>query len=686
MKLKSDNIVELPNDILGRENIANEVVNGLLTYAKKNKDGLSLSITGEWGSGKSTLLGFIKNKIEKREPNTFKVISFNPWLFYKNEGIKEAFLIHLALSLKDLDTRTTKISEKVNDFLKAFRWLKYFSATAGNIQEGLETLSDHLSTKENIHDIKEDIEKILRKSKKKILVIMDDVDRLSSEQIAELFQTITLVTNFSNIIYIVAFDREIVIEAIGRNFNGKGQEYLEKVIQVDYEIPSIPDKKLQELFYSNIRELAKENKIIFDDYTLKSLWGYHGLRDYFKSIRDFNRFFNALSFRFPSIADDINPVDFIAIEAIRIFDYQSYNRFYSYYKLNARKRELPDAGLNEEQFQKIKQTAAEIIRALSIKSTLHVYRKEANLKHLLDPAYFDRYFNLMRNDSDISEKDLREIISRSGSARKGILQEAIRFNRIENMIRRLGDRSLHKVYQNYDYSLIRDLTEFFNQNSSLFEEYNDRAADMLINLICGNKKKKQLLQDFFQSFEQNTVPPSIVHIYFFHYIRMFTKDDRGFRNDHRIFDDYYKKNYAYIENLYLPRFKSATNFMWESRQTQSCPFVKYLFQINYAQIFPEEYPAILQSFSNDKNYLLYLAGQFVKIDEDDLTLHRYNWMLPNDIFPNNTFLEFYKKIGEIEPESLNDRQKAIRRHLLALDISKFPVIKYPPEPKMIMAG
>lgn len=686
MKIKADNVVELPNDILGRENIAREIVNGLLAYSKKNKDGLSLSVTGEWGSGKSTLLGFIKNQIEERESEKFKIISFNPWLFYKNEGIKEAFLIRLALSLKDLDTRTTKISEKINDFLKAFRWLKYFSTAAGNIQESLENLSGHLGTKDNIYDIKEDIETILRKSKKKILVLIDDVDRLSAEQIAELFQTITLVTNFSNIIYVVAFDREIVIDAIGKNFNGKGQEYLEKVIQVDYEIPSIPDQKLQELFYSNIHELSKENKVEFDDYTLKSLWGYHGLRDYFKSIRDFNRFFNALSFRFPSIADDINPVDFIAIEAIRIFDYQSYNKFYSYYKLNARKRELPDAGLNEEQFNKISQTAAEIIRALSTKSTLHAYRKEANLKRLLDPAYFDRYFNLMRNDSDISEKDLREIITRPGSVRKGILQEAIRFNRIENMIRRLGDRSLHKVYQNYDYLLIRDLIEFFNTNSTLFEEYNDRAADMLINLICVNKKKKQFLQDFFQSFGQNITPPSIVHIYFFHYFRMFTREDRNFRNDHRIFDDYYKKNYAYIEKIYLPRFKAATNFMWESRQTQACPFIKYLFQLNYAQLFPEDYSGILQSFSNDRNYLLYLAGQYVRIDEEDLTLHRYEWVLPNDIFPDDTFLNFYKQLKEIEPESLNDRQKAIRRYLLALDITDFPNIKYPPEPKMIMVG
>ncbi len=686
MKIKSDHIPELPSDSLGRINIASEIVKGLIAYSKKNQDGLALSVTGAWGSGKSTLLSFIKSQLEEKEPDKFKIISFNPWLFYKNEGIKEAFLIHLALSLKDLDTKTTKISEKVNNFLKAFKWVKYVSATAGNIQEGLESLSGHLSEYENIHDIKEDIEKILRKSKRKILVFIDDIDRLSPDQVGELFQTITLVTNFSNIIYIVAFDREVVIDAIDRNFSGKGQQYLEKVIQIDYEIPSVPDAKLQELFFSSIQETGSENNIKFDDATLKSLWNYQGLRDYFKSIRDFKRFFNALSFRLPSIADDINLTDFIAIEAIRIFDYPSYNKFYSYYKTNARKRELPEAGLNEEQFEKLKPTAAEIIHALSPKTPYFHYRKDTNLKRLLDPAYFDRYFTLMRSDSDISEKELQEIITRTGTVRKSILQEALRYNRIENMIVRFGDRSLHKVYRNYDYTLIRDLIEFFNQNGNLFQEYSDRVSDMLINLMSGNKKKKEFIQSFFQSFGQTINPPSIVHIYFFHYIRMFMKDGRGFRNDYHIFDDYYKKNYLYIEKIYLPRFRSAANFMWESRQTQLCPFVKYLYQINYSQIFPDYYQGILDSFSNDKDYLLYLAEQFVRIDEDDFTLQHYYWIFRSDLFPDDSFIKFYNQIKDIEPEFLSDRQKAIRKHLIALDVSDYPNIKYPPEPKMVMVG
>ncbi|MBN8675408.1 MAG: AAA family ATPase [Chitinophagales bacterium] len=684
MKLKSDHIPDVVDDLLGRNNIATEIVNGLVSYSKKNKDGLTISITGEWGSGKSTLVDYIRKQIEEKEGERFKIVLFNPWLFYKDESIKEAFLIHLALSLKDLETRTTQVSEKLNDFIKAFRWLKYLSGTAGKIQEGLENLSEQLGKKNNIFEIRNEIEEILKKNKKKIIVLIDDVDRLSADQIAELFQTITLVTNFSNIIYLVAFDRQIVIDAIGKNFNGKGQEYLEKVIQVDYEIPSIQDKKLEDLFYSNIQELGKENKLTFDEYALKSLWGYHGLKDYFKSIRDFKRFFNGLSFRLPSIAGDINPVDFLTIEAIRIFDYPSYTKFYTYYKINARKRELPEAGLNTEQFELLSPASSEIIKALASNSSLHPYRKESNMKRLLDPEYFDRYFNLLRNDSDISEKELQEIITRP-TLRKRILQEALQYNRIENLINRLKDRSLHKIYKNYDYDLIRDIIEFFNANSSIFEAQSDQASDMLINLITGNRKNRdEFIRTFFQSFRNRASPPSIVHIYFFHYIRLFVKEDRHFRSDYQIFDDYYKKHYSSLEKVYLPIFKNAANFMWESRQTQLCPFLKYLYLRNYSELMPDDYPGILTSFLNDKDFLVYIASQYVHVSKEDLSFHRYNWVFPNSLFPEGTFRDFYEAVKAIEPQSLNDYQRVVQHHLLALDITSFPNIKYPSEPRMIM--
>lgn len=333
MKITSDKIPDKKDDLLGRKEFAAEISNALIAYSKKNTDGITISITGEWGSGKSTLLHYLKDYLkEKGNKNSTKIIEFNPWIFYKEGNIKEAFLIHFALALKDFKTIATDVSKRVRDFVSAFGFLKNISAVAGNIQDWLEKALDSLSKNDSIPEIKEEIEKALLKSKQKIFILIDDVDRLTQSEILELLQTVSLVMNFSNVYYILAFDKEIVISAINKEYGNRGLDYLEKIIQVDYSIPIIKKERLETLFFQMLSDLNlnADYKIVFDNIVIKSLWNHHGLNEYFTTIRDFKRFSNSLIFRLPSITDDINTSDFLAIEAIRLFDNEGYKMFYSF--------------------------------------------------------------------------------------------------------------------------------------------------------------------------------------------------------------------------------------------------------------------------------------------------------------------------------------------------------------------
>ncbi|MEJ0104714.1 MAG: P-loop NTPase fold protein [Bacteroidota bacterium] len=674
--IKNDKIPSLTDDLLNRKSIANEVAKGLTSYLKKNKDGFTISITGEWGSGKSTLLSFIKQILEEDNNEQLQIIEFNPWMFYKDESIKTAFLNELAVSLKDFETKTVNIASKINDLVKAFGWIKYLNSTLGNIQDALEKTSEHFAGKYNVHDIKNEIDAILRKSKKKILILIDDLDRLLPDQISEVLQTISLVANFSNVIYLLAFDRQIVIEALNRTYTGKGQDYLEKIIQVDYELPVIQDSRLEELFNLGVQGLERTYKIKFNQPVIKLLWNYHGLKGYFTSIRDFKKFFNALSFRLPSIAEDIYPADFLAIEAIRIFDYDSYLLFYKYYKTNSRKRELPNAGLTEEQFKEISSTASEIIKTLSNKTFAYQIFTDKNAKRLLDPAYFERYFSLLRSGNDIAEKDINDLVNRP-TVRFAILKEVLQFNRIEDLIGRLGDNSFQRYYPEYGFDLITDLISFFNSNSDVFQKFSDRTSNMLINLICGHKKSKEYIRLFFNSFGEQRKHPSAVHYYFFHYIRLFRRGNEVFRPDYRIFDNYYKKNYDEIEEQYLPIFQQGSFSVLDYNHTAKCPFIKYLYQINYAELLPTLYGPFLEKLLQDREYLMYVVNGFFITDEDGLEVRRYNWTYKDILFPENSFIKLQELVKELQPGSLSSRDKSIRKHFLALDLSDYPTIKYP---------
>lgn len=673
MELRPDHTISIETDYLGRKNIAIEIANNLLAYTQVNKEGLALAITGKWGIGKSTLLKFIKQKLEERDDTNIKLISFNPWLFYRYPSIKEAFLIHIAISLNEPEQKTTNISKKINELVKAFRWLKYISTVAGNLQETLEDLSKSLSEQKNINDIKDEIEALLQKTNKKIFIFLDDIDRLSVDEITELFQTITLVANFSNTVYVAAFDRNIVANVIDKKFNGKGQDYLEKIFQVDYEIPQIPETKMEELFFSGIASVYEKNGIPFNSTFLRSIWHYRGLKDYFITIRDLNRYFNSLTFRLSSIILDINLTDFLALEAIRIFDFQSYERFYSYFRVNSRKRDLHESGLSEEQFNTLGTIASEVLNSLSEDGYYNV--KDTNSKRLLDPAYFHRYFNLLRHENDISEKSLSDLITQP-YLRTKILKEAHQYNRIENLLERLLDRSIHREYKDIEYSLISNLIDFFNQHGKLFEQYSNLVTDVLINLICGSKKT-EFIEQFFQSFNRRTSHPNLIYIYFFHFIRLFINQGRSFSKDYTNFDAYYKRNYDFIEKQFLPIFKDFAELILRAESTDTYPFIKYLYLINYSQLFPDKYHHLFTKILEDKEYLFYMANQITVVNESNLNLVRYEWGLNRFIYPSALFLNFYNAIREIPPQSLNSYEKAIQNHLLEIDISKSPTIRFP---------
>jgi hypothetical protein len=235
-----------------------------------------------------------------------------------------------------------------------------------------------------------------------------------------------------------------------------------------------------------LSELGKELNLKFDSAVVKSLWSYHGLADYFTTMRDFKRFFNSLSFRLPLISDDVNVHDFLAIEAIRLFDNESYDKFYSIYSVNLRKREVPESVFREDQLKQFKTPAADIIKAIFPKSTLEAFRTDTNLKRVYDPAYFERYFSLLRNENDISEKDFREFMTRV-EARNNILEDAIKYERIGNLLKRLNDDAIAKHFPKYDYGVVESLINFFGSRCSEFEKHSNQVSDAIINLVSSSK-------------------------------------------------------------------------------------------------------------------------------------------------------------------------------------------------------
>ncbi|HDR7248049.1 TPA: hypothetical protein QCX05_003057, partial [Bacillus pacificus] len=183
---------------------------------------------------------------------------------------------------------------------------------------------------QSIKDIKEAIEKSLETSNKKIVVFIDDIDRLNKEEIQTIFRLVRLICDFPNITYIVALDEEIVASALaelhGKDENGDakkiGRDYLEKFIQIPLYIPETDVYSLNEMLWAGVREILEENDLMGKSEFLRieksSMHRLIDLQKFEFSPRNINRYLNILKFMVPLLKDETYIDDLLYLLFIKV--------------------------------------------------------------------------------------------------------------------------------------------------------------------------------------------------------------------------------------------------------------------------------------------------------------------------------------------------------------------------------
>jgi len=278
-------------------------------------EGLVIAIHGSWGSGKSTLLNFVVYYL-RQEPESQQpvIVQFNPWWFSGHEDLIRRFFDQLQAVLNKRQYIGKVLKKRLADFADLVSETPTSYALIGKIFKRLLT-----SDQKDVAELKAQVEDALRKKEKRILVIIDDIDRLTQDEIRKLFRVIKAIANFPKVIYLLAFDREVVIKALAQEQGISGDEYLEKIVQVPFELP-LPDKtSLQRLLSEKLAMiLADTPDELFD----QTYWGnvyFDGIDHFIATPRDVVRLTNTLSVTYPGVKREVNPVDFIAIETLRVF-------------------------------------------------------------------------------------------------------------------------------------------------------------------------------------------------------------------------------------------------------------------------------------------------------------------------------------------------------------------------------
>jgi len=337
-------------------------------------ESLVIALYGDWGSGKTSIKNMVVESIKSQDNKTVVPIEFNPWYWSGQKELMEAFFREISIGFEEKDK---PLSEKLRAYSKVLRFgsslintflpftesvvpgisivLHSVSNEAKEISQTLEAgadLSDNQESNKSLNDIKTDIRTTLEESKTKYLIIIDDIDRLSPDQVRMMFQLIKANADFPKFVYLLMFQKDIVEKALERpDEKINGQSYLNKIIQIPFNVPMAETTIIHEY-------LGKKIKTILDSHGISSELTPEGLEEVMKLIkplfnnyRDVKRFLNTLSINIALLIKDnkliVNPVDYILIETIRVFNPKLYMWIYEN-KLNQNFTESSYTGMSEE--------------------------------------------------------------------------------------------------------------------------------------------------------------------------------------------------------------------------------------------------------------------------------------------------------------------------------------------------
>ena len=327
----SDNpILNISDDALGRDSFAMKMAGAVCSY--RNPESLVVGLYGEWGSGKSSIANMMIKTLEERDYEDGSqrplIVNFNPWNFSDQNQLLFQLFSTMADSLgyESIPKTLGKLSKVVDRFSRIIKIVEYaphpgISAVAKVVAPLLKSYANALapnSTTIDLQKAKKEISAQLSKIKCKILIFIDDIDRLNKVEIRQIFQAVKSLGDFPNTVYVLMFDKEIVVESLVDVQSRSGEDYLKKIVQIPIPMPEPNSRKVIEILEMKVKGVLVESLNTLDDIYWQKVLD-TCIKPYVKNLRDVNRIINSFAFQYHTIGNEVNAADLIALITFEIF-------------------------------------------------------------------------------------------------------------------------------------------------------------------------------------------------------------------------------------------------------------------------------------------------------------------------------------------------------------------------------
>ena len=456
----------------------------------------SVGITSSWGSGKSSYLNMLKNYLSSNKD--FIVIDFNPRHSYTPQDIQKDFFSVLQSKLKEYDYRFTYIFK---NYLKALSIIE--SKFLSSLFE-LHKIWDVKSEKEKLNDLISQIDK-------RIVIVIEDFDRLLADEIIEVFKLIDANASFTNFIFITAYDKKHINKIIGETYSNEEAFFSDKFFTIEVPIPKRPYDKIFNYIIETLTDKLHIRKEEVEKYEIVLANHIEVLKKYLTTLRDVKRFLNLFIRSYQQVEGEVEFRDYFLI---RIIQYKNEEEYVKLYKKEYFENEyFTEFKLKEN----LNAETEEIIREL--------FNKDKSLTSINNHTMFDRYFyNSVYGTLKITEMEK-------------LLDEETTIEDVYSQIKSYSQEVIHK-----------DLVPFlefknilqFNSKSKL-----ERYLDIIVYIYCSTKNRGVylVLLSFIYKKTKNEI------------LRLYKDINQDYYYDWLILS---KLQGSYIKNMKYPNYPNLT--------------------------------------------------------------------------------------------------------------------------------
>jgi predicted KAP-like P-loop ATPase len=410
------------------------------------------------------VLNLMKLELNNRDVKPI-IVDFNPWFFTTEEQVIERFFDQFSSAIRQSNQgKSNNLSRKLKSYAD-----KVASVTVklGLVEFSVREMLSVFGNDSTIFGLRDEIKALLRETGQRIVVFIDDLDRLDEHEIQTMFKLVKLIADFPYTSYVLAFDPTMVSAAIRTSYptnddRSIGESFLEKIIQVPLHVPPADQKLLTPMVFEGLNEIIKNHEIALSQEEIErfaNVWG-RTISNILSTPRIAKRYLNTVSVLVPLLCGEVNTVDQLLLEAVSLFFPRLYDlirhkpdlvlsggrdRLGRRSRTDEYKQEIENQGmqsLSPEELDAAKTILEEIFpRTSSYWSNTH-YDDQWNAtwerqKRICSETYFPRYFKFAVPSGDISDVAFDEFMQTLQNAvnRQTIIDELLKLSGVRGLPR-----------------------------------------------------------------------------------------------------------------------------------------------------------------------------------------------------------------------------------------------------------